>query len=123
MKKVWTPEERKAVGDRLRAAKLAKQEKVPVKINQSAAQAGIQQPSGQHEPKGKLIKQLTEDEAIAQLDEMEAQEWVKLHYDQGDFNIQAMANVLRETTQDIYDRLYAMGYELPQGTYNEVWSG
>jgi hypothetical protein len=93
--------------------------KQPVKINAGAAEAGIQQPANDNAPKGKLITQISAEEAEAQLDDMDVQAWVKLHYDQGDFNIQKMAEVLRESTEDIYNRLHVQGVELPIGTYTQ----
>lgn len=94
--------------------------KSPVKLSPASAAAGVQQPSGDNGPRGQLIRQISEDEAIAQLDEMDVDEWVKLHFDKNDFNIQSMANVLRESIEDVYNRLHALGVELPQGTYSEV---
>lgn len=91
--------------------------KEPTKISQGAADAGIQQPAGSS-VKGVLVQQIPVEEAEKQLDELNVDEWVKLHYDKGDFNIQSMANVLRESTEDIYNRLHVMGYDLPDGTYS-----
>ena len=95
------------------------EEKQPVKLSPNSVAAGINQPSGDHGPKGVLIKQISEDDAIADLDEIGVDEWVVKHHNQGDFNIQSMANVLRETTEDIYNRLHAAGVPLPEGTYSQ----
>lgn len=94
------------------------EEKEVVKLSPSSVTAGIQQPEGRSKL-GQLIKQIPVEEAEAELDELNVEEWIRKHYDKKDFNIQKMAEVLRETTQDIYDRLHAYGYELPEGTYSK----
>jgi hypothetical protein len=90
----------------------------PVKLSPNSVEAGVMQPSGDSSPQGVLIKQISIEEAEADLDELGVDDWVKKHYDHGDFNIQNMANLLRETPEDIYNRLHIMGYELPDGTYS-----
>lgn len=130
MARRWTEAQRREAGERLRAAKLAKENNTPIingtkplpqqprPLSPASVEAGIQQPTQDDRPKGILIRQISEDEAIAQLDEMDVQEWVLYHYNKGDFNIQGMANVLRESTEEIYNRLHAQGIELPEGTYS-----
>ena len=90
----------------------------PVKLSPASVEAGMQQPSGESTRRAEVIQQISIEEAENDLDELGVDAWVKKHYDKGDFNIQNMANVLRETTEDIYNRLHAMGYELPAGTYS-----
>lgn len=92
--------------------------KEPVKLSPASVAAGIQQPSGESTLRGQVIQQISIEEAERDLDELGVDDWVKKHYDQGDFNIQNMASLLRETPEDIYNRLHAMGYELPAGTYS-----
>jgi hypothetical protein len=110
---------------KMRAAKSApvmnktKEVKQPVRLSPNSVAAGIEQPSGDGSTMGRLIKQLTIEEAENQLDEMTVDDWVFNHYNKGDFNIQKMADVLRESREDIYNRLHALGVELPQGTYSE----
>ena len=122
-----SPEAKQWAAD-MRAKRLAKEAEIqkvikettkgPVKLSPSSVDAGIMQPSGDTSPRGTIIRQISQDEAIAQLDEMDVQEWVKYHYDKGDFNIQSMGEVLRESTEEIYNRLHAAGANLPAGTYS-----
>ena len=123
-----TDEQKKEWGAKMKLAREAKITKAvvadpvikqPVKLSPNSEAAGIQQPSGDNSPKGQFIKQISIEEAESQLDEMDVDEWVKYHYDHGDFNIQKMANVLRESIEDIYNRLHFLGVELPQGTYSD----
>lgn len=127
MGRQWSPAQRKEFGERMKAARIAKEQPImnktkpvetPKVLSPASIEAGIEQPTDNNAPKGVLIRQISEDEAIAQLDTMDVQEWVKYHYDRKDFNIQAMANVLRESIEEIYNRLHAAGVELPQGTYS-----
>lgn len=128
MAREWTEAQRREAGERLRAAKLAKTTPVmnktkpvdnPIVLSPASLEAGIEQPIANNAPKGTLIRQISMDDAIAQLDTMTVQEWVKYHYDRKDFNIQNMANVLRESTEEIYNRLHAAGVTLPDGTYSD----
>jgi len=66
---------------------------------------------------GQLIKQISVEEAEAELDELNVDEWIKLHWDAKDLNIDRMSEILRESREDIYNRLHALGYDLPAGTY------
>ena len=91
--------------------------KEPQRISPTTHAAGIMQPEGGVNRKGTLVRQISVDEAEADLEEVGVDDWVKKHYDAKDFNIQSMADVLRESTEDIYNRLHAYGYELPEGTY------
>lgn len=86
-------------------------------ISAATAEAGIQQPA-ESTARATVIKQIAIEDAEKELDELGVEEWVKKHYLAGDFNIQSMANVLRESTEDIYNRLHAYGFELPAGTYS-----
>lgn len=92
--------------------------KKPQRLSPSSVEAGIQQPSGEAQNRPTVVQQISVEEAEKDLDELGVDDWVKKHYVKGDFNIQSMANVLRETTEDIYNRLHAYGFELPEGTYS-----
>lgn len=95
-------------------------ENQPVKLTQGAADAGIQQPAETPTRRSTVIKQISQEEAEADLDELGVDDWLKKHYQASDFNIDSMADVLRETREDIYNRLHALGYELPPGTYSDA---
>lgn len=93
--------------------------KQPVKLSPSSVEAGVMQPEGNTRPRGVLIKQISEDEAINDLEEIGVDEWVVKHYNAGDFNIQNMSKVLRETIEDVYNRLHVAGISLPEGTFSQ----
>lgn len=95
------------------------EDKKPERLSPSSVEAGVMQPENPNSPKGVYIRQISEDDAIADLEEIGVDEWVVKHYNQGDFNIQNMANVLRESTEDIYNRLHAADIPLPDGTYSQ----
>ena len=98
--------EAKAWAEKMKAAREGKVSEVtsnPVKANKYGM--------------GQLIKQISIEEAEAELDELNVDEWIKKHYDAKDFNIDRMSEVLRESREEIYNRLHAMGYDLPAGTY------
>ena len=95
------------------------QPKNPVKLSPASVAAGMMQPSGESRVRPQVIQQISIEEAEADLDKLGVDDWVKKHYTQGDFNIQGMANVLLESTEDIYNRLHAYGFPLPDGTYTQ----
>ena len=120
----WTPEQKKEFAEKMKLARAAKTEvkqtipKQPVKLTPNSVEAGVMQPSGDTSPKGQLIRQISFEEAENQLDSMSVDDWVLLHYNKQDFNIRNMSEVLRESIEDIYNRLHYLGVELPQGTYS-----
>lgn len=67
--------------------------------------------------KGQLIPQISIEEAEAELDELNVDEWIKKHYDAKDLNIDRMSEILRESREEVYNRIHALGYDLPAGTY------
>jgi hypothetical protein len=115
--------EAKEWGEKMRQARegttIVQERPKPVRLSPQSVEAGMQQPSGESTVRGQVIQQISVEEAEKDLDELGVDDWVKKHYDQGDFNIQNMANLLRETTEEIYTRLHFMGYELPAGTYSD----
>ena len=117
-KKQWTDEERKAFGEKMKAAKEAKADKQTQKLAPAGAEAGIQQPAGGPPTRVRPVTLLSFDEARDDLDELGVDDWIRKHYQIGDVNIDIMAEILGETREDIYNRLHFLGYPLPEGTYS-----
>ncbi len=117
-----SPEQRQAASDRMKAMHAAKRPAPvtppPVKLSSGGAQAGIQQPEG-WTPRVKPITLLSDDVAENDLDELGVNAWIKKHYIAMDVNIDGMARILREDREDIYDRLHALDFPLPEGTYRK----
>lgn len=92
--------------------------KQPIKINTGGAEAGIMQPSGESTKRIRPVELLSESQAEADLDELGVDEWVRKHYSLSDMTIDMMASTLRESREEIYNRLHFLGFPLPEGTYN-----
>jgi hypothetical protein len=90
----------------------------PVKINTAGHEAGIMQPSGESTTRVRPVQLITEEEAEADLDRLGVDEWIKKHYSASDMTIDMMAEILRETREDMYNRLHFLGFPLPEGTYS-----
>lgn len=130
-KKVWTAEERKAAGDRLKAAREAKNSntmvaEVPKPISRAASDMGMTTPANDSvitHPKGAIIPQLPDSVLLNELDDLSLNDFIKKHSDAFDANIDAMARVTRLSPAEIRDIQRDLGYGLPDGAQMKLDSG
>lgn len=126
----WTPEERKAFGERMKQARASKRqpkEKATIaerpgnmepSITKEAAEQGITPPANQDQPKAPLaqiVNQLPDSELYEELEHLTLEDFVRRHTDMMDANVDAMARVTRLSRDEIFAIQRELGYPLPEG--------
>lgn len=130
VKRNWSPEERKAFGEKMKQAREAKRQpqvkatqaerpgNMEPSITAEAFAQGITLPANAdkpHQPQGQLIPQLSDNELYAELEYLTLEDFVRRHTDMFDANVDAMARVTRLSRDEIMAIQRELGYALPEG--------